>query len=89
MSEHNTHTNIKISVTCDLSCIPSQPYLQRNLPAVFIDTFYDKSSPIERDRFEENTQKLWDFAKSRNPFECKDIKIALTEIRELQVCEQH
>ncbi len=24
------------------------------------------------------------FASTRNPFECKDIKIALTEIRELQ-----
>ena len=58
---------------------------QRNLPAVFIDTFYDKGSRTERERFDENTDKLWKFAKSRNPFECKDIKIALTEIRELQV----
>ena len=44
---------------------------------------------MERERFEENTGKLWNFAKSRNPFECKDIKIALTEIRELQVCQQN
>ena len=58
---------------------------QRNLPAVFIDTFYDESSRVEKERFDENTDKLWKFAKSRNPFECKDIKIALTEIRELQV----
>ena len=34
--------------------------------------------------FEENTRKLWNFASTNNPFECKDIKIALTEIRELQ-----
>jgi hypothetical protein len=58
--------------------------LKKSLPAVFIDTFYDEHSPIEAEAFEENTQKLWQFASSRNPFECKDIKIALTEIRELQ-----
>ena len=27
---------------------------------------------------------MYNFAKTRNPFECKDIKIALTEIMELQ-----
>ncbi len=58
--------------------------LSSPLPAVFIDTFYDKNSKVESDRFNEHTANLWKFANSRNPFECKDIKIALTEIRELQ-----
>lgn len=58
--------------------------MSHRLPSVFIDTYYDQNNPQEKAKFEENTQKLWDFARSRNPFECKDIKIALTEIRELQ-----
>ena len=54
------------------------------LPAIFIDTYYNKKNPAEVEKFKMYTDKLWQFAKSRNPFECKDIKIALTEIRELQ-----
>ena len=58
--------------------------LNYSIPAVFIDTYYNKSNPGEVKKFEFYTKKLWKFAKSRQPFECKDIKIALTEIRELQ-----
>ena len=58
--------------------------VHRTLPAIFIDTYYNKNSPTEVEKFELYTDKLWQFARSRNPFECKDIKIALTEIRELQ-----
>ena len=50
---------------------------------MFIDTYYDEKSPYEVEKFQENTEKLWNFARSQNPFECKDIKLALTEIREL------
>ena len=57
--------------------------LQKKIPAVFIDTYYDKNNPIEAEEFNNNTNELWYFAKTRNPFECKDIKLALTEIREL------
>ena len=58
--------------------------LSHELPAVFIDTFYDPNNPSESEKFNENTNTLHAFAKGRNPFECKDIKIALTEIRGLQ-----
>ena len=58
--------------------------LQKPLPSVFIDTYYDPRTPKEYRKFTENTDKLWNFAKNNNPFECKDIKIALTEIRELK-----
>ena len=58
--------------------------LKFKLPAVFVDTYYDKDNPYENAKFHEATNELFDFARSRNPFECKDIKIALTEIRALQ-----
>ena len=57
--------------------------LKRRIPAVFIDTYYDRNNPVEREMFDNNTHKLWTFAKTRVPFECKDIKLALTEIRTL------
>merc|ERR1712198_40631 len=34
--------------------------------------------------FEEETEKLWDYAKTRDAFQCKDINIALTEIGQMQ-----
>lgn len=58
--------------------------LKKPLNAVFIDTFYDPHNPSEVAKFKANTDTLFQFAQSRNPFECKDIKIALTEIRQLQ-----
>lgn len=58
--------------------------LRLRLDSVFIDTYYDKNNPPEKEKFDHNTEKLWKFASTRNPFECKDIKIALTEIRSLQ-----
>ena len=58
----------------------------QKLGAVFIDTFYNQDDQLEREKFRENTKKLWNFAISvqNNPFECKDIKIAITQIRQLQ-----
>jgi len=51
------------------------------LPSVFIDTYYDKDSEYELKKFREETDKLFEFATNRNPFECKDIEIALTDIQ--------
>jgi len=58
--------------------------LENDLKSVFIDTFYHQESEHETEVFLNNSQKLLDFALSRDPFECKDIEIALTEIRQLQ-----
>ena len=58
--------------------------LEKDLKSVFIDTFYHQESEHETEVFLNNSQKLLDFALSRDPFECKDIEIALTEIRQLQ-----
>jgi len=58
--------------------------LVKNLQTLFIDTFYHEDSEYETEVFKNNTQLLWEYAISRDPFECKDIEVALTEIRELQ-----
>ena len=55
------------------------------LQGLFIDTFYDPSDGHERNKFSENVEKLWDFTMEVDPFECKDIKTALTELMEAQV----
>ena len=55
-----------------------------NLKAVFIDTFYNTINPREVSKFNEYTNKLMKFADKVEPFECKDIKIALTELMEAQ-----
>jgi len=54
-----------------------------DVPAIFIDTYYDKNDRMQARAFEKYTGELLDFARSRKPFECKDINIALTELREL------
>eukprot|EP00092_Neocalanus_flemingeri_P014716 GFUD01015879.1.p1 GENE.GFUD01015879.1~~GFUD01015879.1.p1 ORF type:complete len:459 (-),score=122.68 GFUD01015879.1:353-1729(-) len=58
--------------------------LKKDLNSVFIDTYYHHESSHETEVFNNNSQALLDYALSREPFECKDIEIALTEIRELQ-----
>jgi GTPase SAR1 family protein len=57
--------------------------LKRDLQALFIDTFY-LDSPKEVEAYHKNTAELLKFAQSVQPFACKDIKIALSEIRQLQ-----
>jgi len=56
-----------------------------DLPAVFIDTFYNRDNPIEVDKFHENTEKLWSFAQSKldSPFQCRDIQVANSDISNL------
>ena len=58
--------------------------LKHGIPAVFIDTYYNQNNPKEVKEFKKNTNALLQFAQTRIPFECKDIRIALTEIRQLQ-----
>ena len=45
------------------------------MDALFIDTFYDTESGFETSKFQEYSDKLWNFANSVKPFECKDIKV--------------
>jgi len=58
--------------------------LGRDLDSIFVDTYYHGASTNERRIFQEEAQKLWNYANTREAFECKDIEIALTELRELQ-----
>ena len=58
--------------------------LKRDLESVFIDTYYHSINMRERSIFQEETQKLWQYANTREAFQCKDIKIALTEIKQLE-----
>eukprot|EP00092_Neocalanus_flemingeri_P086400 GFUD01108869.1.p1 GENE.GFUD01108869.1~~GFUD01108869.1.p1 ORF type:complete len:411 (-),score=143.45 GFUD01108869.1:78-1310(-) len=55
-----------------------------NLTAVYIDTYYRKSDSHQVTKFNENTQKLLDFAKQKKPFHCKDIKAVKHDLRKLQ-----
>ena len=59
---------------------------QTKFQAVFIDTHYNEEDWHEEEAFKENTDKLWKFAQEAkgHPFECKDIKAALTEIQYLE-----
>ena len=45
--------------------------LKKNLKSVFIDTYYQKESQFETEVFRNNSQNLFDYALSREPFECK------------------
>jgi len=58
--------------------------LKKNLKSIFIDTFHHGNDSHEKGIFRDETNNLLDYALSREPFECKDIEIALTEIRQLQ-----
>lgn len=53
-----------------------------SMKALFIDTFYEASNPFEVGKFSDYTSQLWEFAQTVQPFECKDIKTALTELME-------
>ena len=55
----------------------------QTLPAVFIDSHYDRNITLENSKFKEYTNDLLKFAQDRGPFECKDIEIAKTELAKL------
>ena len=58
----------------------------RELPSVFIDTFYDVGpSQFASNKFRENTESLLQTGlRHKHPFQCKDIEIARSEIMEQQ-----
>jgi len=58
--------------------------LKEDLQSIFLDTYYNQDSELETEVFQNNSRKLFQFALSREAFQCKDIEIALTEIQELQ-----
>jgi len=58
--------------------------VKKPLQSLFIDTFYHKDNRNESLAFKANTDELLNYALSRDPFYCKDIEIALTEIQEMQ-----
>ena len=45
--------------------------LKQDLESIFIDTFHNKDDPMERETFLQETQTLFDYASTRQPFECK------------------
>ena len=45
--------------------------LKTDLQSIFLDTFYHTASQHETDVFNNNSQILLDFARSRKPFLCK------------------
>ena len=52
------------------------------LKAYFIDTHYNGNKSQEVSNFTKYTSELYDYATKVKPFECKDIKIALTQLQE-------
>ncbi len=61
----------------DLACSVKD---STSLDALFIDTFYDTDSTFETSKFNEYSNKLWDFANTVKPFECKDIKVPVNYV---------
>ena len=55
-----------------------------NLKAVYIDTYYRPHDPHQREQFQRNTEKLYQFAMQRPAFHCKDITEVKHELRELE-----
>jgi len=58
--------------------------VRKTIPAVFIDSHYRKTSPVESGNFSKEMDKLWDIASKAEPFELKDIKAALSDIELLK-----
>ena len=49
---------------------------------LFIDTYYREEEEKQKEQFDKYTQMLWDFAEKVEPFACKDVEVALTELGE-------
>jgi len=54
----------------------------KKIDSVFIDSHYNNMDLNEKNHFVNNTEKLWNFANDVDPFHCKDIKTALSEIQQ-------
>ena len=60
---------------------------KKDLEMVFIDSYYDVSpdhKEVQLEKFKENTDRLWKLANGMTPFDCKDIKEARLEIKNLK-----
>lgn len=57
--------------TADKNRLLREYNVKHDLQSLFIDTFYHQNDTYETRIFKEQTQKLWDFASTRTPFECK------------------
>ena len=63
--------------------------ISKTLDSVFINSYYFDDNVEEKKAFEENTKKLFDFAKGVNPFDVKGIKAVKTELtRKLKEIEK-
>ena len=51
-----------------------------SLGTLFIDTYYRDEDKNQKEKFDKYTQMLWDFAEKVEPFACKDVEVALTEL---------
>ena len=51
--------------------LKSEYSVEKDLESVFIDTFYNDESNLEAEVFNNNSRLLWEYAISREPFECK------------------
>ena len=53
---------------------------QNDLPAVFIDTYYKKSHPGSKAKFDHYLTKLWNLADGMTPYNVSDIKAVQNEL---------
>merc|ERR1711862_474850 len=54
--------------------------LKKDLPAVFIDTYYKKSHPGSKAKFDHYLTKLWNLADGMTPYNVTDIKAVQNEL---------
>jgi len=59
-----------------------------DLPAVFIDSYYDKNSRVEVAKFNDYTNALFEFAKNNEPFECKDVTMIKLELQQCKMAQK-
>ena len=57
-------------------------YFQKELPAVFIDTYYDKEHDGSKQKFDYYTQKLHDYADEFDFYNVSDIKAVQNKLAE-------
>ena len=55
---------------------------QKDLPAVFIDTYYKKSHPGSKAKFDDYLTKLWNLADGMTPYNVTDIKAVQNKLVE-------
>ena len=66
-----TQINSKITFTLNF---------QKELPAVFIDSYYDKEHDGSRQKFDHYTQELYNYADTLTPYNVSDIEAVQNEL---------